>query len=94
MVDGGCPVVRDNTRCPDRPIAARLVIATTPDGATVALADTDAAGHFRVPLGPGTYAIHPANRTGAVVPTAAIVTVTVTSGQFTDITIHFDSGIR
>jgi hypothetical protein len=94
MVDGGCPVVRAQSPCPDRPLSARLTITGADQTRTVAETTSDTDGRFRVPLPPGSYTIHPANLTGAVTPIAQPVTVTVTAGQFTVVTVPFDSGIR
>jgi hypothetical protein len=92
-VDGGCPVIRSGTPCPDRPIAAHLTV-TDANGATVTSIDTDSAGHFRITLAPGTYVIHPTNRTGAIFPVASPVTITVSAGTYATVKIPFDSGIR
>ncbi|WP_262060964.1 carboxypeptidase-like regulatory domain-containing protein [Streptomyces sp. STR69] len=94
MVDGGCPMARDHSPCPDRPLSARLTITGGDGGGTVTETTSDADGHFRIPLPPGSYTIHPANLTGAVVPIAQPVSVTVGSGRFTTVDISFDSGIR
>ncbi|WP_208029998.1 carboxypeptidase-like regulatory domain-containing protein [Streptomyces cyanogenus] len=94
MVDGGCPVVREQSPCPDRPLRARLTITSGDPERTVAETTSDSEGHFRVSLPPGTYVVRPANLTGAVTPIAQPVSVTVTSGRFTTIVIPFDSGIR
>ncbi|MFF4361596.1 hypothetical protein [Streptomyces sp. NPDC001604] len=87
-------MVRDHSPCPDRPLSARLTITSSDPGRKIAETTSDANGRFRVPLPPGTYTVHPANLTGAVAPIAQPITVTVTSGRFTDIIIPFDSGIR
>ncbi|KPI09179.1 hypothetical protein OK074_3340 [Actinobacteria bacterium OK074] len=94
MVDGGCPLARDHSPCPDRPLSARLTITGGDGGGTVIETTSDADGHFRVPLPPGSYTVRPANRTGAVVPIAQPVSVAVRSGRFTTVDISFDSGIR
>ncbi|MFF7929087.1 carboxypeptidase-like regulatory domain-containing protein [Streptomyces mirabilis] len=94
MVDGGCPVVREHSPCPDRPLSARLTITTGAPERTVTKTTSGADGHFRIPLPPGTYTLHPANLTGAVTPIAQPMDVTVTSGRFTTIVVSFDSGIR
>ncbi|MFF4551152.1 hypothetical protein [Streptomyces sp. NPDC001435] len=94
MVDGGCPMVREHSPCPDRPLRARLTITGGSPERTVAETTSDAEGRFRISLSPGTYTIRPANLTGAVAPIAQPVSVTVTSGRFTTIVISFDSGIR
>ncbi|MFJ5309727.1 carboxypeptidase-like regulatory domain-containing protein [Streptomyces sp. NPDC088350] len=94
MVDGGCPMARDHSPCPDRPLSVRLTITSGDGGRTVTKTTSDADGHFRLPLPPGTYTIRPANLTGAVVPIAQPVSVTVRSGRCTAVTLRFDSGIR
>ncbi|MFB7445821.1 hypothetical protein ACFC01_47495 [Streptomyces mirabilis] len=94
MVDGGCPVVREQSPCPDRPLSARLTFTGGDPERTVAETTSDALGHFRVSLPPGTYIIRPTNLTGAVTPIAQPVSVTVTSGRFTTVVVPFDSGIR
>lgn len=94
MVDGGCPAARANSPCPDRPIAAHLTVTDPADQRVVARVTTDPYGRFRLALQAGKYTIHPTNTTGAVVPIAAPVDVTVSAGSVTDVTIHFDSGVR
>lgn len=94
MVDGGCPLVRQGTVCPDRPLSARIDVTAENSTAIVATTVSDSDGHFRLPLTPGTYVVRPTNLTGAVVPLAQPTTVTVHQGQFTTLTVHFDSGIR
>ncbi|MFF3518590.1 carboxypeptidase-like regulatory domain-containing protein [Streptomyces sp. NPDC002573] len=94
MVDGGCPVVREGSPGPDRPLSARLTVTSGDPERKIAQTTSDADGHFSVSLPPGTYTIRPANLTGAVAPIAQPVSVTVTSGRFTAIDVPFDSGIR
>jgi hypothetical protein len=99
IVDQGGPVVREGSPWPAYPLAGRieavprmgLGLATT---GPVARADSDAQGRFRLTLPPGEYVLRARNLTGAPVPTARPVTVRVAAGEFTEITIHFDSGIR
>jgi hypothetical protein len=94
VVDGGCPVVRLDSPCPERPIQARLTVTDTSSGALAGTADSDQAGHFQIPLAPGQYVVHPTNPNGASLPRAVPVTATVRPGQYTTLTIRFDSGIR
>jgi hypothetical protein len=94
VVDAGCPVLRADSPCPDRPFQAHLTVTDTGSGALVATAETDPAGHFRIPLPPGQYLIQGANPNGAPLPRAAPTTTTVASGRYTTLTIRFDSGIR
>jgi hypothetical protein len=93
MVDGGCPVIRTGSPCPDRPLPAHIVITFGVDH-TVAALDSDSNGWFRVTLPPGDYTLRATNHTGAPLPAAAPMNVSVTSGQYTTVTVNFDSGIR
>jgi hypothetical protein len=94
-IDGGCPVIRADTPCPDRPLTARItVIRDGSDTTILATITTNADGQFRIPLPPGTYLLRPDNLAGARYPTAQPVTVTIRPGEFTQVTIAFDSGIR
>jgi hypothetical protein len=94
VVDGGCPVLRLDSPCPDRPLPAHLTITDAGSGTLIATADTDPAGHFRLPLRPGQYLIRAVNPNGAPLPRAAPITTTITAGRYTTLTIRFDSGIR
>jgi Carboxypeptidase regulatory-like domain len=94
VVDAGCPMVRDDSGCPERPLAARITVTTQGHDATVATATTGPDGTFRIPLPPGDYTLHPANLTGAVLPASGPQEVTVHAGQYTTITVPFDSGVR
>jgi hypothetical protein len=94
MVDGGCPVLRPDTPCPEIPHPARIVVASTETAATVVTADSDSSGRFRIPLEPGTYTLKSTNIDNAFLPRAMDLRVTVTAGHYEDLTITFDSGIR
>jgi hypothetical protein len=94
MVGPECPVMQAASPCPDRPLQAQLVVTAAGSTEAVATVVTDGTGHFRIPLAPGSYTVHPGNLTGTALPTAQPVTVTVVTGRFTDLTISFDSGIR
>jgi hypothetical protein len=98
IVDQGGPVVRECSAWPAYPLSGSVEAvrrdAGSATGPVAARADSDARGHFRLVLPPGEYVVQARNLTGAPVPTARPVTVRVTAGEFTEITIHFDSGIR
>lgn len=94
VVDGGCPVIREGSPCPDWPIAAHLVVTASASRAVVERADTDARGRFRVLLVLGRYVVRAANMTGAILPVAGEVDVTVAAARIGLLVIHFDSGIR
>jgi hypothetical protein len=93
-IDGGCPVIRAGTPCPNRPLSARITVTRTGSDAVIATITSDADGGFRISLPPGTYLLRPDNLAGARYPAAQPITVTVRSGQFTQVAIAFDSGIQ
>ncbi|HTJ59656.1 MAG TPA: carboxypeptidase regulatory-like domain-containing protein [Candidatus Saccharimonadales bacterium] len=84
-----CPgPVRLDSPCPDRPVAMTVEVVS---GTTVtATVTTDAAGKFSVGVAPGTYTLR--SKTG--LPTLKSSTVVVVAGQFTDVELHADTGIR
>ena len=94
IVDQGCPVVRPSTPCPTHPVRAKVVAVRTGSSGTAGQVESDADGHFRMSLEPGTYVLQASNLTGAPVPTAMPTQVEVPNGSYVDVTIHFDSGIR
>lgn len=86
-----CPgPVRIGQSC-DQPYQANISVLD-PQGHVVTQFRADPQGRFEVPLPPGTYTLHP--ETPGVLPRAADQTVMVGSGQFTDVTIEYDTGIR
>jgi hypothetical protein len=61
------------------------------NGTTIAATfTTDAAGSFSVGVGPGTYTLRSKNG----LPALRSPTVVVVAGQFTDVELHADTGIR
>ena len=85
------PAVQAGTPCPDQPFQATITILGS-NGEKVRQFQTDAEGRFRVPLDPGTYALVPESSGG--IPWALQQTVTVTSEQFTPVTVTYNSGIQ
>jgi hypothetical protein len=86
-----CPVVQQGQECPDQPYQATLTVNTS-NGVRITQLRTDEQGHFKLPLVPGDYVLHPESPNG--IPSAGEQAFTVSSGQYTQITIHYDSGIR
>ena len=86
-----CPVVEPGQVCADQPYQATLTVRSL-DGMQVAQFQTDAQGRFQVPLVPGEYILHPESPNG--LPFANDQSFTVQTGSFTQITVHYDSGIR
>jgi hypothetical protein len=93
-IDGGCPVIRADTPCPDRPLPSRITVTRTGSDTAITTISTDADGQFRIPLPAGNYLLHPDNLDAARYPTAQPTTITVRPGEFTQVAIRFDSGIR
>jgi hypothetical protein len=69
-----------------------LFIVTDKAGAEVARATTDQNGEATIDLLPGTYTIAPTVE--GKLPLAAATTVTVLSGQYAEVSLGLDSGIR
>jgi hypothetical protein len=86
-----CPVVQQGQECPDQPYQATLTVNTS-NGVRITQLRTDEQGHFKLPLVPGDYVLHPESPNG--IPSAGEQAFTVSSGQYTQITIHYDRGIR
>lgn len=86
-----CPVVMEGQPCPDRPYQAWIRVLDG-DGGVVTRIRTDEEGRFRVGLEPGGYVLDPVS--GDPFPRAGRQEVSVTTGRFTEVTLHFDTGIR
>lgn len=89
-----CPVVQEGKECPDKPYQAILTILDSSGTHKVARFQTDTEGHFRLPLTPGNYILHPETPDNMALPIAPEQNFTVTDGQFTQISVVYDSGIR
>lgn len=94
VVDIGCPTLTTASSCPTQPIGARLQFTRQDSGVAVVELQTADDGTFTVELPPGRYQILPSNLDGAPLPSAEPLAVDVVDGQFTQLTIQFDSGIR
>jgi hypothetical protein len=86
-----CPVVQQGQECPDQPYQATLTVMSR-DGVQVTQFQTDAQGRFSVHLVPGDYILHPESPNG--LPFAVDQSFMVATGSYTQITVHYDSGIR
>jgi len=86
-----CPVVQPGQECPDQPYQATLTVNSL-SGVQIAQFQSDAQGRFSVPLVPGEYILHPESPNG--LPFAGDQSFMVETGRFTQITVHYDSGIR
>lgn len=86
-----CPVEQAGQPCPDQPYQTTLAVIDR-SGTYITQIQTDAQGRFQASLVPGEYILHPESPNG--LPFAADQSFTVESGRYTQITIHYDSGIR
>jgi hypothetical protein len=86
-----CPVVQEGQDCHDQSYQATLTV-TSPNGVQVVQFQSDEQGRFRVSLVPGVYILHPESSNG--IPFAGDQSFTVETGRYTQLTIHYDSGIR
>ncbi len=108
LIGPTCPVSRSGEGCEDQPYQARITVLDE-GGQTVNSLLTEADGHFKLVLEPGTYVLRPENldstaaegESGAFslprsqqYPFAEEQKVIVMEGQFTPVDIVFDSGIR
>ena len=88
-----CPVQRVASPCPDRPIAA-VVLVVDHHGADVARGASDASGHFLIGLGAGSYSVQAVQSGVALGTSSPPIAVSVVNGRFTDVVLSVDSGIR
>ena len=91
FIGPNCPVVQVGQECPDQPYQATLTVNNS-NGRKIVKVQTDTDGHFKIPLEPGEYILHPESPN--VMPFAAEQIVVVKAGKFTQITVNYDSGIR
>jgi hypothetical protein len=86
-----CPVVQEGQECPDKPFQAVLTV-NSPTGERIVQVQTGEDGTFKIPLAPGEYILHPESPNA--LPFASEQAFTVEEGQFTQIVVTYDSGIR
>lgn len=89
-----CPVVQADTPCPDQPYADAMLAVLDASGKEIARLHTDAQGRFQLLLAPGNYTLRPMPSEGMPLPFAPEQTFSVADGQFTALTVLYDSGIR
>jgi hypothetical protein len=88
-----CPVAQLDNPCPDRPYPAPLTILTA-DRKKVKSLNADGEGRFQVALAPGAYILRPENPAHIPLPVAPEQPFSVVAGQYTQLKITYDSGIR
>jgi hypothetical protein len=88
-----CPVQTSESPCDDAPYQAKLTV--TADGEIVATGESAQDGTFRIALPPGKYAVTAEPlEADAIAHSVPLSQVVVPLGEFTHVTISFDSGIR
>lgn len=93
MVGPSCPVQRINSPCPDRPIAATIVVRDD-HGTEVARTRSGSDGHFKVDVAAGHYQVVGLEIGNRPLPRPIPTTVTVTPGTYVTAVVEYDSGIR
>lgn len=91
LIGQTCPAAQLGQGCPAQPYPATLTV-NSPNGGMIIQFQTDGQGHFRVPLAPGEYILHPESPNG--LPFAADQMINVGTGQYTQITVNYDNGVR
>jgi hypothetical protein len=86
-----CPVVQVGVDCPDKPYQASITILTS-KGEEVIHFQSDADGTFEIALPPGDYILQPDSPNS--LPYAPEQPFSVLKGQFTQLIVTYDSGIR
>ncbi len=90
-----CPVVQEDTPCPDEPLQAIVVVWDAERTESIGTFVADGLGHFRLALPPGDYLLEPEPPDpDKPFPAASPLEVTVMPDSWTTITIQYDTGIR
>lgn len=87
-----CPVVVQGSPCPDQPWRGSVRI-TMSEGEVVSTVQTDDVGRFEVPLSEGTYEVIAETEQDRL-PTGSLQSVTVPQGEWVEVTLTVDTGIR
>lgn len=86
-----CPVVREGSECPDKPVAAAdITVVAFGSTRAVATARADDDGRFEVSVPGGRYLVAAESGNLACSPAS----VTVTAGDTSEVTVQCDTGIR
>jgi hypothetical protein len=78
----------------EKPLADALIVVEGETGKEVARQRTDANGRFQIPLAPGTYRVVPLPPGRPVFPRAEPFQVVVRPGEFKELIIDYNTGIR
>lgn len=88
-----CPVEMPGLDCANKPYQATLTVLTQ-SGNKVTQFTTEADGTFKVNLASGDYILHPEPPDDTGLPYGTEQAFTVNQGQFTQLLVTYDSGIR
>jgi len=89
-----CPVARADPPCPAKPVPVHFTVTDAANGAMVTTFDSGNDGRFTVALKPGRYVLRPDRVAGAPPRGPQGVTVTVSAGRYTTLTIKIESGLQ
>lgn len=94
LIGPACPgPVTAGGGCVDRPYEATVIVLDQ-QARVFTRFRADAEGRFRVPLPPGTYTLRPETPGPGPLPFAREQIITVSPGQFTQVRIVYDTGVR
>jgi len=91
LIGPQCPVQSERVYCPDLPYQADIDVRTAA-GVLVTQVRSGEDGRFRVGLRPGDYVLEP--ESGKPFPVAQPQDVTVDQGQYVEVVVRYDTGIR
>lgn len=89
-----CPTVEQGRPCPDRPYQTELTVRHAESDDVAAVVVSDAKGHFRINVRPGSYVVDPGVPRLVTEPRAEPVMVVVEAGRYSQVVVRFDSGVR
>ena len=93
LIGPTCPAAQSGTECPDLPFEADLAILNL-DGEEVARGKSAVDGTFRIPLPPGEYVLVPEQPSPNLPPFASPIEIEVKPGEYVELDIRYDSGVR
>jgi hypothetical protein len=89
-----CPPTQQGQLCPDKPFAASLTLQASGPDSEPLMVRSGEDGRFRIRLAPGEYTLTPISPNPSTPPYAEPQLVRVEPGQFTHVTVEYESGIR
>ena len=93
LIGPTCPAAQSGTECLDQPFEANLTILDL-DGEEVAQGKSGADGIYRISLPPGEYVLVPEQPIPDIPPFASPIEFEVEPGEYVELDILYDSGVR